>query len=464
MSSPLIWIALPGLFAVLLFFLRRRSLLVSVLAGVFCFLLAALAWVLPIASVVKIGSFNFEIASVFTVLGRRFILDDGHRTFLLLLYLVSGFWFFGVRAARTHSLFVPLGLGMLALLVAASAVEPFLYAALLVEIAVLLSIPMLSPPGRPLSQGVLRYLIFQTLAMPFILFAGWSLAAIEANPSNLSLYPQAEVFLGLGFAFWLAVFPFYTWIPLLAEHAHPYIAGFVLTLLSTVILLLTLNFLDAFAWLRTNTLLMQGLRLSGLVMVGTGGVWSAFQRNPARLLGYAVIIENGFSLLALSVGFPTGGQMFARMFLPRMAALALMALALSIWQAQPGFAGFDQLKGMLRRTPLLSTAFLLACFSFAGLPLLGGFPARQVLLEAVAGQSVSITFWVLAGNLGFLINTLRSLMLMAASDALPWQRRETPAEMFMLVVGILVLLAIGVFPGLILPRFLNLLMPFTHLR
>ena len=96
---------------------------------------------------------------------------------------------------------------MIALLVAALAVEPFLFSALLIEMAVLVSVPLLSPPGHPVGKGVLRYLIFQTLAMPFILFAGWVFGGVEINPADTQLLVQSVVLMGFGFAFWLAVFP-----------------------------------------------------------------------------------------------------------------------------------------------------------------------------------------------------------------------------------------------------------------
>jgi hypothetical protein len=93
------------------------------------------------------------------------------------------------------------------LMVASLAVEPFLYAALFIEMAVLLAIPLLtsiySPPGR----GIVRFLIYQTLAMPFILVTGWLLAGVEASPGDLALAAQSTSMLGLGFAFLLAVFP-----------------------------------------------------------------------------------------------------------------------------------------------------------------------------------------------------------------------------------------------------------------
>ncbi len=221
MNAPLIWIVFPLILAVVFWLIQRQDTLVIALATGLCALLALLAWAVPIANAVKLGPWSFEVQSSLSVLGRQFVLDPGDRYFLTLIYGIGAFWFFGTRIAGAHRHFIPIGMAILALMVSAMAVEPFLYAALVVEIAVLSSIPMLVPPGHVVGQGISRYLIFQTLALPFLLFAGWASAGVEANPTNSRLLLQAVVFLGLGFAFWLAIFPFYTWVPLFKPGEPP---------------------------------------------------------------------------------------------------------------------------------------------------------------------------------------------------------------------------------------------------
>lgn len=462
MSAPLIWIGLPMILAMVLWFLHRRGPLVVILAGSFCLLLALLAWLIPIASVIKIGPFSIEVSTALEILGRRLILDNGDRAFLRLIYLLGAFWFFGAAITRAHRFFAPFALGIITLMVAALAVEPFLYAALLIEMAVLLSVPMLVNPGQSVGGGVLRYLIFQTLAMPFILFAGWAAAGVEANPANERLLLQVIVLLGLGFSFWLAIFPFYSWIPLLVGEVNHYVAGFVLSMLPTAVLLLALDFLNAYTWLRESPLLIRALSVTGTLMVLTAGIWAAFERDLTRLLGYAVIAENGFALLALSLHNLMGYEIFAASFLPRLVVIAIWALALEILKEE-NHPTLDGVSGLLRRSPLVSLALLFGCFSIAGLPLMAEFPVRQALYEGLASGSLRFAFWGLIGSLGFMVSGFRLLAQMGKNRGQPWQVGENWPQALYLAGGIALMLGIGVLPGWFLPSIVGVLDAFPRL-
>ena len=264
MSAPVVWIIFPGLLAVLLIPLRQwRSFVVPAAAGV-AGLLALMAWMLPFGEAMSIGPFSLKIADAIAILGRSFILRDADRPLLAIFYLAAGLWILGTYAVKVTDLFAPLALGMTATWVAALAVEPFLYAAMLIEVTVLLSVPLLVPSGARAGRGVFRFLTFQTFGMPFLLFTGWMLVGVEASPSDLALVVRAAVLLALGFAFMLAIFPFHSWVPMLMEEAHPYVAGFVLAMLPGLVTLFGLGFLDRYAWLRDSAVVLSAAGVSRL--------------------------------------------------------------------------------------------------------------------------------------------------------------------------------------------------------
>ena len=464
MSAPILWIVFPALIGTVLLPFWRKSRLVIGLAAGACLLLGLLAWQTPLGTVVRIGPVSFQISTVLEVFGRRFVVNATDRPFLILIYLFGGVWILGTRPAGAPGYFPPLGLIMIALMVAAQAVEPFLYAALIIELMVLISLPLLSLPGRGAGPGMQRYLVFQTLAIPIILMAGWAAGLVEANPPGAHWVIQAVLFLGLGFSIWLAVFPFYTWVPLLAQETSPYLFGFLLGLLPVGVLFIFLGFLDTYAWLRDSLLVVDGLRLTGGIMILTAGIWAAFQTDLSRLLGYAILLENGYALLAISLHSTLGVELFAAGLIPRLVAIGLWALALAIFQKSGVLTTLAGLSGALRRYPVASSALVLAYFSLGGLPLLASFPVRQPLIEALAGSSLAVTGAAALGNLGFLLGAYRLLAVLVRSDDPAWMLSERRIDAVMLIVAVAFLIVIGFFPGIVLRNSLGLVQVFSHLR
>lgn len=463
MSAPLVWIVLPALCSIILWVFRARQSLVNLVAVLFSLFLAIVAWTMPVGQVVILGSWRLQLFPAMEFFGRRLVLDNNDRPALLILFLICVFWFIGSRVAKTNQLFDSMALGIVALLVAALAVEPFLYAALLVEMAVLLSVPVFAASGKSLRPGVLRFLIFQMLALPFILLSGWALAQVEANPTNNTMVALAIVFLGLGFAFWLAVFPFYSWVPMLAEQGHPYISGFVFLVFMTVNMLLGLKFIDRFGWLRLNEDLFTAIRLMGMIMIGTAGVLAAFQQDLARLFGYAVLVESGFSLMAVGLNNQLGNQLFAAMLLPRVLSFGLWALALSLIRNETGSTSFSDALGISNRLPVVTGGLAVASLSVAGLPLFAAFPIRLMLMEQLAQQALLLGMAALVGSVGVMFGVFRGLSVLARASLSPQTVNETRSQILLLVGASTALLLVGLLPQFFLPLIFPLMQAYPAL-
>lgn len=464
MSAPAIWIGIPLAVAVLALLIPNERVNAA-LGGVASLLLSAIALFIPFDQALLIGPLSVKIASSFEVLGRSLVLAPADGGLLAILYGLAALWFFGAEAAGVARRLVPLGLGVLALMVASIAVEPFLYAAIFIEIAALVSIPLLTPAGQAPGRGVKRFLIYQTLALPFILFAGWMLAGVESSPGDLALTVQAATMLGMGFAFLLAVFPLYNWMPTLAEEASPFVTGFLFWCLPTITVIFGLGFLDRYAWLRTLPSIVNALQLAGILMVATGGVWAAFQRHLGRIMAYASVVETGYVILALSVQPSLDAvQIIFLGLIPRGLGLAVWSLSLALLARKAGTLRFTAVQGLARSLPLASLGVVLAAFSTAGFPLLAGFPPRLALWEGLAGGSMSTAFWLLLGVLGLLTGALRSLaVLVMAPEYAEWGWGETWVQRVMLGIGVLALFILGLFPQLARPLLEGLPLMFDRL-
>lgn len=463
MSAPVLWIFLPLTLAGLLMLLRNQKV-IALIACFFTLFLTLVAWLLPIDTAITIGKVSFKLTSSFEILGRHLVLGSADRSLLALIYGSAIVWFAVAPVVKTARRLTSLGLAITALLVAALAVEPFLYAALLIEMAVLLSIPLLSVSGQRPGKGLIRFLIFQTLGMPFILFSGWLLAGIEANPGDLGLVQQAAILISLGFSFLLAVFPFYSWIPLMTEESSPYTVGFILWMFPTVTLFFGLGFLDHYTWLRDAPALGSVLTTVGLLMVVSGGLLAAFQKHLGRIMGYAVIMETGFSLLTLSLGGIMGLNIFFMFFVPRVLSLVVWALALTILKEHSPMLILGDIKGLVRIWPFATSGLVLANLTLAGMPLLAGFPPHQGIWEGLASTSLPVVIWVLIGGLGLFFSAVRVLLAFAAApEGAHWESRETSAQRILLTVSFLALLLLGLFPQWVLPLWTKFPAIFTHL-
>jgi len=445
-SAPFLWIIVPiliGTFVLLL--LSERAIAIS--GGIACTSLAVLAFVVPIDEALRLGPFSLKIASSASFLGRSLVLPAAEAPLLAVVFGICALWFFWAGAVGVASRLIPFGLIITALLVASIAVQPFLYASLLIEMAVLAAVPLLSPPGQRPGRGVIRFLIYQTLGMPFILFAGWLLAGVETSPGDLSLTIQSTVMLALGFAFLLAIFPLNSWMPQLMEEGDPYVTGFLLWLLPSFIVIFAMSFLDRYAWLRTSMEVVAGLRGIGLLMVITGGLWAAFERHLGRMMGHAVIAETGFLLLAISLAAANNGDLVFVFLIPRGLGLAIWALALSPLKAGVVKLDFSTTRGLVRAYPWASAGLILAALSTAGFPLLAGFPPRLALWAGLAGLSAPTAIWFFVGLLGLTVGAVRQLAVLAMpNEENSWSSRENLFQRGMMGIGILGLLVLGLFP------------------
>ena len=303
---------------------------------------------------------------------------------------------------------VPFGLAFIGFLIAALAVEPFLYSALILEIAVIISIPIVAKAANPKIKGVSRYLIYFTIGMPFVLLAGWYLAGGEITPVNDEQLIQAALLLGLGFVFWLAVFPFQSWVPLLADETEPNEGLFVLTLLPIAVVVLLMKYLNGFAWLRGYATVFQVLRLFGLIIIVLGSIWFSFQKELRKAMGYLILVSSGFMIIAISLNTSNGYTFASYLMLLRTVCFFVIAWTLVFMEKSSGILFVESLKGLLIKTPIIGITFFISLFSIIGLPFTAGFSVMQSLLSefTVFTPGLNIFFIFSQTILSFTINQM----------------------------------------------------------
>ena len=463
MSAPILWIALPFIAGVLILLLLGEKYS-AYIGGAIAVVLAMIALFIPIDTALLLGGLSIKIAPAIEFFGRSFELSTADGPLLAVIYGLTALWFFGTEASGTAHRFVSLGLMIIALLTASIAVEPFLYAALLLEMAAMLVVPLLVPLYQRPGRGVVRFIIYQTLAMPFILFSGWMLAGVEASPGDISTTLQSGVMVTMGFAFLFAVFPLYNWIPQLMEETMPYATGFLLWALPTFTTIFALGFLDRYTWLHNTPQIANAILFAGVIMTATSGIFGALQRHLGRILGYAAIAETGLLLVALGLRSSEIVNIIFLTLIPRGLELSVWALALSIIKRKAYLLKFSDAQGLARKYPFAAGAIVIAHLSIAGFPLLAGFPSRLALWQELSIQSLTASFWVFLGLLGLLVAAVRTMaaFVMAGEDT-KWEMNESWVQMGMLGIGVLGIFLMGLFPQILQPFLSSLPVLFEHL-
>jgi len=452
MSTAWLWIILPLVSAVGLWFLRHHQRLSLGISAGLCIFLTLAAAILPLGNTLRLGGWTFELAPALTILGRQLRLTGADRPLLVLFYGLGTLWFLGSARRHLSPFFVPHGLAALALMIAAFAVEPFIYSAPLIELAVLISIPALIPPGQTSFRAILRFITLQTLALPLLLTGGWMLGQIEGVPQQTETVLPAILMVGVGFALWLAIFPFHTWVIMLPQDTPIFPSGFFLSLISTASFLVMLDFFNSFPWIRSILPIGAGLQLVGWLMLLLAGLWSLFMTDLRRVLGLSLIFDTGFGLIALSLGTPQGVTLFLETLPARILGLFLITHCLSYLQHTPNEALPISLHRLAPPT-WASIGVLTSYFSLGGLPLLASFPARQGILFALAQQSLPVLISALVGNLLFLLNGIRLFnYLMQPRDetmAPPDESLKT-LDGWLILLAIIGLIGLGLLPGVFL--------------
>lgn len=457
MSAPVIWIVFPMVVSGgLLFLLNYPRLLKTIGIGV-SFLLALTAILQPIGNVLQLGNIVLDFRPDLVFLGRSLFLDNGDRFVLSLIYS-SLFLYILLMDERTiPSKFIPLSMAISAMLVAALGVQPFLYAAVLVELAVLIMILMVRDKNIDQEKGIIRFLVYLTLAMPFILFSGWILGGTQASPSEQIRLTGAAVTLIIGFSLWLAVFPFHSWVPQFSRAVQPYLFGFIFSQLPVVIIFIIVNYISSLVWLRSASYLAPVLSSVGIIMIVTTGFWASVEKDLKRLLAYSVLLETGFSLVMISFKSDQGLTLLYQSSVPRILALALLVYSLSIFASSGVDLTLIGMRGVIRRYPFATAGILLALFTISGFPLFSSFPLRIELLRQLGLTSVSSVVWTIVGLTGFIIAVIKFFIDVTLPLDDKWHVNEKISQIIVICLIILILVLFGLFPLLLQ----NIISPFT---
>ncbi|CCQ44139.1 NADH-Ubiquinone/plastoquinone (complex I),various chains family protein [Pseudarthrobacter siccitolerans] len=138
----------------------------------------------------------------------------------------------------------------------------------------------------------------------------------------------------------------------------------------------------------------------GLATMLVGGYRALRQTDIKLILAYGTVSQLGFLTMVVGLGTPDAALAGLAMLLAHGLFKATLFLVVGIIDHQSGTRDVTKLSGVFRSSRALGIVAAIGAASMAGVPLLGGFVAKESVLEAFVHHSGSSDAWgtlVLAG-------------------------------------------------------------------
>lgn len=413
-------------------------------------LIGLLVFVIPVGSALQVVGLDLKIDAEWVLLGRSLSLASSAKPLIGFLFLAGAFLFGGAWISPPGRYLFSGGVVILGLISGAIMVDPFLFAAVFLELAALTAVLILSPPGSPGQLASVRLLAFTTIAMFMVLLTGWMLDAVGVTEATPALVNQVLALLGVGFMVLLVIPPFHSWLPLAAEEAGIFPTVFLLTVWNGAGMYFMLRFLDAYDWLRASQSLESGLVWGGVVTIGFSSLWALGQRDLMRAGIYVAIADSGVALMAVSLGTGNGYQLALGLLVSRVLGMGLMAFGGLSLADGDGVPDLATLRGAGRRNRLAAAATTAGLLTLIGLPMTAGFPGRWGSMAGLSASRGWMSLVIFGSSVIGLIVVMRWInVLFDSSD-----REREPnglAGSALMGTGIGLTVLLGVFPQVVFP-------------
>lgn len=294
------------------------------------------------------------------------------------------------------------------------------------------------------------------IAFLYLLTSSLNMADIGST-LRLAEAPRATLLVTLlfvaGFGLKAAVAPFHSWLP----DAHPAAPAPVSAMLSGVLI----KVLGVYALARVllNVIgLSEGtgsiLMALGVLSMVLGVFLACVQWDIKRLWAYSSISHVGYILLGIGLGTPLGILGALLHVFNHAVFKSLLFLVTGALEQATGTRDLHRMGGLARRMPITSAAALAGTLSLAGVPPLGGFWSKLILIiAAIQGGQYGWAFAAAAtsvGALGYGIKALRYSFHGELNQEFE-SVNETPGLMLLPIVTLAVISALGglfLLPGL----------------
>ncbi|WP_439547051.1 monovalent cation/H+ antiporter subunit A [Sandarakinorhabdus sp.] len=266
---------------------------------------------------------------------------------------------------------------------------------------------------------------------------------VRASP----LYPPMLILVLIGCFTKSAQFPFHFWLPHAMAAPTPVSAYLHSATMVKAGVFLLARLWPVLAGTELYTVIVSGVGLVTMLF----GAWVALLRHDLKsILAYSTISQLG--LLVMLLGFSIEAAAVAALFhiLNHAAFKAALFMSAGIVDHETGTRDIRRLGGLAKVMPITATVAMLAAAAMAGLPPLGGFISKEMMLDETLHATLFGISWLVpvvatlaaALSAGYSLRFAIQLFLGRARDPEPHARAHDPSAGMWAPPALLVALAV----------------------
>lgn len=299
------------------------------------------------------------------------------------------------------------------------------------------------------SEAGLKYFVLGALASGILLY-GASLVYGFSGSTRFADIASADMNMGImlglvlmitGLAFKVSAAPMHVWTPDVYEGAPSPVVAFFATAPKIASMVVFANVL--FVAFGVPVAIKQWQVIVSIIAGASmliGSIGALVQTNIKRLLGYSSIANMGYALVAVAAGLEYGGAaLLAFMTLYVVASLGLFGGVLMMRRRGGMVEHIDELSGMVKFHPWIAVSLALLVFSIAGLPPLGGFFGKLMVVEsALKAELLPLVIILIAASVISLGYYLKLIYIIFVNEPKEAFQRADP-----IVVSVIVFTALA---------------------
>jgi NADH-quinone oxidoreductase subunit M len=259
----------------------------------------------------------------------------------------------------------------------------------------------------------------------------------------------------------IGIFPFHIWLPLAhgsAPHTFSPVLSGGLVKMGAFIAYISVAIFPAYQAFE-NTLKVRGIPLPiyllmvlGAISIVIGTLMAIRQEDAKKLLAYSSVANGGYILIGILMRDQVAMAGSLLHLFNHAIASAAAFLAIAAVAYRTGTTKMSELGGMIHRMPLTYTVYLIAIISLAGIPPMGGFVSKWLIIQGVANKGLLfIAFAIFFGSIGSFLYVFRPLSAVFLGQLSDKHKNIKEVNVFMMV-PMIVLSILTLFIG-VLPRF-----------